>query len=260
MLVFLNTSFPFNGFMNPTSGYLYAHAPNTILRMTGVLTNGNYSETLNLSYANSDPHTKGANLLGNPTAHSITFTKSDEVSDGYYYLNNSSSWTYEMGNTVPAGRGFLVKANATGQTVTLNPSAKHSQDETAITPSIKIDVDGEYAYVKMGEGVNMPLLSFWGKTPRVSLLYDRQAYVMLTSKGIEGIELNFRSTQGRHHLCVEFEGGRPKYLHLLDRKTGADIDLLAVPSYSFDSENGDDAARFRLVFNADDNEAFDVLR
>ena len=49
------------------------------------------------------------------------------------------------------------------------------------------------------------------------------------------------------------------YLHLIDNKTGADIDLLATPSYSFEAQATDYASRFRLVFatgNSEDTFAF----
>jgi len=40
------------------------------------------------------------------------------------------------------------------------------------------------------------------------------------------------------------------YLHLIDNKTGNDVDLLATPSYTFEARTTDYASRFRLVFNA----------
>ena len=50
------------------------------------------------------------------------------------------------------------------------------------------------------------------------------------------------------------------YLHLIDNMTGADIDLLAEPSYTFSAKTTDYASRFRLVFNANngsnENETF----
>ena len=40
------------------------------------------------------------------------------------------------------------------------------------------------------------------------------------------------------------------YLHLIDNLTGAEIDLLQNPSYSFSAKTDDYASRFRLVFAA----------
>ena len=39
------------------------------------------------------------------------------------------------------------------------------------------------------------------------------------------------------------------YLHLIDNMTGADVNLLATPSYSFEARTTDYANRFRLEFN-----------
>jgi hypothetical protein len=54
------------------------------------------------------------------------------------------------------------------------------------------------------------------------------------------------------------------YLHLIDNLTGADIDLLQTPSYTFDSKVTDYESRFKLVFegkedndnNLDNNDNF----
>ena len=48
------------------------------------------------------------------------------------------------------------------------------------------------------------------------------------------------------------EGIEMAYLHLIDNITGADIDLLAHPSYTFEGNTTDYASRFRLVFVAND--------
>ena len=237
--------------VSPYFGYLYAHNPATTLRMNGTLVNGNDSETVNLSYGNSHAEIKGFNLLGNPTAHDITFTKSSEVSDGYYYLNNSANWEYTTGNTVPMGWGFMVKANASGQTVTLNPQSRGEETQD-VASYLGIEVDGDRAYVKMTEGVSMPLLGFRDQSSSVYLSRDGKPYIMLVSDGASRIELNYSpKSEGQHHLSVDVEGLTLPYLHLVDRLTGADIDLLQTPSYHFESNENDYASRFLLVFNAD---------
>ena len=44
------------------------------------------------------------------------------------------------------------------------------------------------------------------------------------------------------------------YLHLIDNMTGADVDLLQTPEYTFKAKTSDYASRFRLVFSADDED------
>ena len=246
-------SAPFN--LTANTGYLYAHKPSTTLRMTGTLKSGNYSETVNLSYGNDDASIKGYNLLGNPTAHEISFTKTSSVSDGYYYLNNNETWEYVLGNTVPVGRGFLVKANAEGQTVTLNTAAKRGDSYE----TIRIAVDGDLAYVKLTDGVSMPLLSFKGKHSPLWLNHEGKPYIMLVRDQAEAIDLCYQPNNGHHTLIIDAKGLDLGYLHLIDHLTGADIDLLQNPNYRFDSSSSDYKARFQLVFSPNavtDHEAF----
>jgi hypothetical protein len=76
----------------PSSGYLYANSATQTLNLSGELNSGTYSQTVNLGYNDADESLKGFNLLGNPTAHEISFTKSSNVSDGYYYIDNGDEW------------------------------------------------------------------------------------------------------------------------------------------------------------------------
>ena len=236
------TDFP----VGTTSGYLYAHSPNTTLRITGTLNSDDYTSTVNLSYANDEEAIKGFNLLGNPTRHSITFDKSGNVSDGYYYLDNSETWMYEASNNVPTGRGFLVKSNAVGQTVTLNPQTRRGSNDDIY---LCFSIDDDKAYVKMNEGVSMPLLALNGNSPRLFLTNGGKSYVMLVRDQADNIELNYQpSHQGQHNLYVNAKDLNVDYLHLIDRLTGTDIDLLATPTYSFESHSTDYSARFQLRF------------
>lgn len=241
--------------MTSGDGYLYAHNPTTTLRMTGTLNNGDYSQTVNLSYANAHESIRGYNLIGNPTARDITFTrKTSDISDGYYYVSNGDAWIYTTSNTVPAGLGFLVKANATDQRVELNPSSKR-EDSQVEGEYLCINVDGEKAYVKMNEGVSMPLFAFNGNSSNLYLTHEGKPYIMLVRDGAESIDLNYHSShKGQHSLSVAAEDLGLDYLHLIDHLTGADIDLLVTPTYSFESEKHDYDTRFLLQFAPANND------
>lgn len=235
-------------------GYLYAHNPSTSLRMVGALNSGNYTQNVNLSYGNSDDNLRGFNLLGNPTAHEISYTKTDNVSDGYYYLSNSDNWVYTTDHIVPVARGFMVKVNAENQTVTLNPQTK--RDESLEKGQyLCVNVGEEKAYVKLNEGVSMPLMDMMGKHSSLYFMSGRRPYVMLVRDGANAVDLCFEARQnGKQTLAVDIEGLNLDYLHLIDHKTGADVDLLATPSYVFDAKIGDYVSRFRLLFSASDDE------
>ena len=240
-------------------GYLYAHNPGTTLRMGGTLNSGDYSMEVNLGY-NGNTDLKGFNLLGNPVAHDINFSKSSLVSDGYYYLNHDDAWTYVNSNSVPMGRGFLVKANATNQTVTLNPQAK--RDESSEEDQyLCLRVGDEKAYVKLNKGVSMPLLDLKGRHSNLYLVSEHKPYVMLVRDSAETLDLCYEAhSNGTQTLMVETRELNLDYLHLIDNLTGIDQDLLVNPSYSFDAQTTDYVNRFKLVFvcgeSDDDNETF----
>ena len=242
-------------------GYLYAHNPGTTLRMAGTLNSGNYTQTVNLGYANSNAAIKGFNLLGNPTAHEIIFSKTASVSDGYYYLNNNENWVYSTSNVVPVGRGFLVKANATNQSVTLNPQTRRGESLEE-GQYLSVSVGESKAYVKLNDGVSMPLMSLRGQHSNLYLISERKPYAMLVRSEADAVDLCFEPrSNGIQTLTVDTEGLNLDYLHLVDHKTGADIDLLSTPNYTFEANVNDYAWRFRLVFSncedaVGDNEAF----
>ena len=66
--------------------------------------------------------------------------------------------------------------------------------------------------------------------------------------------VNFKAeTNGSYTMSFGSENVTFSYLHLIDNLTGADVDLLATPSYTFDATTTDYASRFRLVFATGDN-------
>ena len=257
------------------TGYLYAHNPTVTLRMTGTLNNGDTEQDVPLSYGNAAEAVRGFNLLGNPTAHDISFTKTDNVSDGYYYLDNSENWVYTTSSTVPVGRGFVVKANAANQSVTLNPQSKG--DGTDQGQYLCLSVGEEKSYVKLNEGVSMPLIDLKGQHVALYLMRDHRPYAMLVRDGAAALDLCFEAPySGEFALSVDTQGLELDYLHFVDHLTGADIDLLLAPetliaglpplegvpegrgskdpqsltpAYTFTASPSDYPNRFQLVFS-----------
>ena len=63
--------------------------------------------------------------------------------------------------------------------------------------------------------------------------------------------VNFKAAKnGTYTLTVNLENVELDYLHLIDNMTGADVDLLEMPTYTFTAKTTDYASRFRLVFSA----------
>lgn len=61
--------------------------------------------------------------------------------------------------------------------------------------------------------------------------------------------LCFKATEnGNYTVSVDPENVEMGYLHLIDNKTGTDVDLLVQPSYTFEARITDYTSRFKLVF------------
>ena len=66
--------------------------------------------------------------------------------------------------------------------------------------------------------------------------------------------IHFKATKnGEYTLDFNFDGVELDYLHLIDNMTGADIDLLDTPAYTFQAKINDYTSRFRLVFSANNS-------
>ena len=67
------------------------------------------------------------------------------------------------------------------------------------------------------------------------------------------VPLNFKATKnGEYTLTINPDAVELDYLHLIDNLTGADVDLLVSPAYTFTAKTTDYASRFRLVFSGNE--------
>ena len=91
---------------------------------------------------------------------------------------------------------------------------------------------------------------------------DGQNYAIATmSEETQSFNLNFKAmTTGQYTLSYKAEGNYD-YLHVIDRLTGEDIDMLLDGEYSFIASPSDNDARFivRLGYNANGNVENDIF-
>ena len=111
-------------------------------------------------------------------------------------------------------------------------------------------VDTDNAIVRFGEGAMLRKLVL---NPELSQLYvaqDGTDYAIVNAETEGEMPLNFRPmNNGSYTISVAAEGVEMNYLHLMDHKTGADVDLLQTPYYTFEAKTGDYESRFLLVFS-----------
>ena len=251
-------------------GYLYANNTGDDLAFSGEMpaTNSNIEKTL--SYAGSGK-AKGYNLMGNPFTCNLT-TDNVKFFNGTVNTNITSYYTVEngtelssvtfSGNPIKPGRGFMIQANGEGQKLVFNPGAK--SEEAAAKPSIITIEAGndqfmDRALIQFGNGNTLRKMTINDHVSHVYVVYDGNDYAAATITEMQGqIPVNFVAAKnGQYTIKVKTDNLETSYLHLIDNLTGANIDLLQTPSYTFQGNTTDISARFRLLFTTtgvDENE------
>ena len=103
------------------------------------------------------------------------------------------------------------------------------------------------------EGSQLGKFYFGEQSANIYLPQGGEDYAIAYSDKQGEMPLNFKANEnGTYTLTINPEGVEVGYLHLIDNMTGADVDLLANPSYSFNAKVTDYESRFRLVFAAAD--------
>ena len=251
--------------LQPGKGYLYANSENVTLTFTGAPYNENGQ--VDLAY-DANATLKGWNLIGNPYSTIATLDKA------YYRLNqdgNALSATTEN-DAVEVMEGVFVQATETGQTANfaaitttngntdkvakLNINVTQSRGTSAgsATTSTGSSTTLDNAIIRFDNGSMLGKFQLNLNKTKVYIPQGDKEYAIVRSAAQGEIPVNFKAEEnGSYTLNVSAENMGIHYLHLIDNMTGADVDLLADPSYSFESKTTDYASRFRLLFDANEN-------
>ena len=234
--------------LQPGVGYLYANNSGEDLTFNGTgITEGAYE--MDLAYDSNAEDFPGWNLMGNPFCVAAT------SSMPYYRMQNGAFLPELQEGDIAPMEGFFVCATAENQKVTITPSNgnKGSMLALNLTESGKL-VDR--AIVSFGKEQQLPKLQLFSKS-KVFIEQDNKDYAIVNAEEIGEMPVSFKAEKnGNYTISFSNENVEFGYLHLIDNMTGADIDLLETPSYSFDAKVTDYASRFKLVFatgNSDDN-------
>jgi hypothetical protein len=177
-----------------------------------------------------------------------------------------------MGTAIPVCTGMMVKADAAGETVTFSktaPVAAVNQGALKIAvaqANTRGNAVEDKAIVSFNANDHLEKFIFNKENATLSIPQGGKDLAIACAERVGEVPLNFKASRnGQYTLSVNPENMEMDYLHLIDNMTGADIDLLATPSYTFNANTTDYASRFRLVFSASgdaygDNEVFAYFR
>ena len=149
--------------------------------------------------------------------------------------------------------GVFVVAEEDGEEITFTPTEGSKGSLAALNLS-----DGnefvDRAIVRFGQGRQLPKLQLDRNSSKLYIPQDGQDYAVVYSEEMGAMPVNFKAeNNGTYCLNLSSENVEFAYLHLIDNKTGNDVDLLNTPSYSFEAKTTDYESRFKLVFATGDN-------
>ena len=239
------------GFQRGT-GYLYASKENKTLSVAGEIQPLSVSDDATVTLA-----TTGWNLIGNPLTCKVTVDKA------FSELNNASSVTnQDAGTAINPFQGIAVYGTA-GDVVTFTKAASQnavapSNNALQMTLSQTVASRGtisseviDNAIVKFNGNSSLPKFSMLEGKAKLYIPQGTEEYAIVSSEAQGEMPVNFKAAKnGQYTISVNPENVEMDYLHLVDNITGADIDLLATPSYTFNAKTTDYASRFRLLFAA----------
>ena len=241
-------------------GYLYANKEDVTLTFLGKPNVETVSE-IDLSYTEGKP-LAGYNLVGNP------FTVAAYADRPYYKMNAAgtdvevveSYWT----NSIPACTGVVVVATGANQSVTFSTTAPEAPAaSTGDNGSIQMtltkanergDAFQDKAIVSFNEGSELGKFYFGEQDANIYIPKDGNDYAIVSAEAHGEIPVNFKAKEnGEYTLTFSVRSSHLSVLRFIDNLTGANVDLLVEPSYTFEAKTTDYASRFKLVF-ANENE------
>ena len=233
-------------------GYLYANAETTTITFDGA---GNTVAPEIILQHVAGVEMAGWNLVGNPYGVDAFLERP------FYTMNEETgAELIEGSGAIAPMYGVFVYATEeeNGQPLTFT-----TNDTKGAMLSLNLSNGRnviDRASVRFGEGRTLPKFQLNRNSTKVYIPVDNEDYAVVRSEGMGELPVNFKAeSNGTYSLTLSAENVDFSYLHLIDNMTGADQDLLANPSYSFEAKTTDYASRFRLVFatgNDEDNFAF----
>ena len=246
--------------MERGKGYLYANSETVDLIFIGTA-NTNGEVTLTYSEDNPTDETMyGRNLVGNP------FAEDAYIEDGrdFYRMNDDGDeiMTDASNGKIDPMEGVFVYAETDKETLTFTTTEPENQGSKAML-AINLSRNSsviDRAIVRFGRGRTLPKFQLFENSTKIYIEQDNHEYAVVNSDTEGEMPVNFKASEdGSYTIAVNINDVETHYLHLIDNITGADIDLLQTPSYTFTARSDDYASRFKLVFSAsadDDNFAF----
>lgn len=240
-------------------GYLYNNVSPVTLGFTGAINPSNTPVSVPIDSI-AGYEFAGWNLVGNP------FTFNAFVDKPYYMMNEGGSAilaTEQTSGTIAPCTGIMVHVGETGQSVTFSkepPTTSPSNGNVSITV-VQANERGaaattiDKAIASFNKGSELPKFYFGNTNAKLYIPQGNKEFAIACTEAQGEIPLNFHANEnGQYTISVNPENVEMNYLHLIDNMSGADVDLLTSPSYTFTAKMTDYESRFKLVFSSNDED------
>ena len=255
-------------------GYLYRNGDDHTLSFIGALNVGT------VDYAVSKTGTgdlAGLNLVGNPYSHNInlkytTLYNGSSALDAEsqltacYTLSNEGKWDTKLGvaDDIKPSQGFLIQVPADATKIRFSQSAQRDRyNNEYIQFAVENSNYSDVTYALFDKGLGLSKINHRNSAiPMIYIPQGKEDYaVAIMGDDTKAFSLNFRAmTTGKYTLSYKAKG-EFSYLHVIDKFTGEDIDMLLEGEYSFIASPNDSDARFivKLAYLPDYGEGSDDI-
>lgn len=227
-------------------GYLYRNNGKEIA-FAGEVNSTSASVTLTASET-ALSKLKGFNLIGNPFGENITMSNiSGATLSGGYVITNAGAWSADPVATIQPCQGFLVQVEEPTNITITKPASKgttYNREYIKFIVANSQYEDAAFALFEKGYGLN----KINHRNADIPMLYinkdNRDLAIATMSDDTKSFNLNFKAmTMGQYTLSYKATG-EYSYLHVIDRFTGEDVDMLLEGEYKFVATPNDNEARF----------------
>lgn len=228
--------------LEPRKGYLYAHKTNVTLDFGTEAYTGSGVVTL---VKDDNANLAGWNLIGNPFAVPTTIGR-----DFYVMKADGTEIVTAETDQIAPMQGIFVVAERDGETVTFTPGASTDNGNKLVINVAQNRNDViDRAIVRFGQGGQLPKFMLNPDNTKIYIPQADNDYAVVRSDNEAELPVNFKAAEnGTYTFKVDANTSEMDYLHLIDNKTGNDVDLLETSSYTFEANTTDFANRFKLVF------------
>ena len=236
------------------TGYLYANSgeegqTSYTINFSGELKPSNADMSVSIYHYPGNTFA-GWNLVGNP------FACNAYIDQDFYRLGEGAVDATPASGAIAPMEGIFVK-NTGSWILTFS---RNEPEESGNRGALDVNVMSkgnrvDLTRVRFGEGQGLEKFQLNPNHTKVFIPQNGKDYAVTYSETNAGeMPLSFKAEENGSYT-LEFSNEEITFddLHLIDNMTGADVDLLSTPSYSFEARTTDYASRFKLVFATGNN-------